>query len=151
MNYLIEYDEFINEGLIANKIELWKSKISTTFKSLKSIQKILGYIITILSIVGLVSIGLLYGLLHISIKHPKFVEECVNKSGKKAMYEKTNQDYIIESIINKFYNDEDLQKKIKEAAESKDVKKIKAINNKLKTIFTEEEQQYLNNLIKYYK
>lgn len=111
----------------------------------------MGYIITILSIVGLVSIGLLFGLYLISTMNPKFVEECVNKSGKKAMYEKTNQDYIIESIINKFYNDEDLQKKIKEAAESKDVKKIKAINNKLKTIFTEEEQQYLNNLIKYYK
>lgn len=151
MNHLIEYEKFINEGVISNKIELWKSKISTTFKSLKNIQKVLGYIITILSVIGIVSMGLLFGLFLISTMNPEFVEECVKKSGKKAMYEKTNQDYIIESIVNKFYNDEDLQKKIKEAAESKDIKKIKDINTKLKTIFTEEEQQYLNNLIKYYK
>ena len=38
---------------------------------------------------------------------------------------------------------------IKEAGENKNKKKIKAINDKLNTIFTEEEKEYLNNMVKY--
>ena len=149
MNHLIEYDEFINEGAISNKIELWKSKISTVFKSLKNIQRVLGSIIGILSIVGLATMGLLAGILYIHVKYPEFAKECVSRSNRKFLTEKSDQDHIIEQVINKFYNDEDLQKMIKEAGETKNVQKIKAINVKLNTIFTEEEKEYLNNMVKY--
>ncbi len=145
MNHIIEYDEFINEGLITNKIELWKSKINSAFKTGKATHNILLRILSIVGIVGLVASGLLWGILKICLKYPDFAERAARQAG---VHESNDTDEIAKVILNKFYSDEDLQNKIKELSESKNAKKIKEIDAKMKAMFSHQELEYLQIIAK---
>lgn len=145
MNHIIEYDEFINEGLITNKIELWKSKINSAFKTGKATHNILLRILSIVGIVGLVTGGLLWGILKICLKYPDFAERAAKQAG---IHESSDTDEIAKVILNKFYGDTDLQNKIKEASESKNAQKIKEITTKMKAMFNDQELEYLQIITK---
>ena len=75
MRYILEYDEFLNEGWLSNKIELYKNKINTTYKNLKGVQSVMYKVSSILFKVGLAASIILWGIYKIHTKYPEFVKK----------------------------------------------------------------------------
>ena len=151
MKYILEYDEFLYEGLLANKIEKYKTWFYSTYKNAIVVRQIIANILTILSLVGLAVSGILVGILYIHKKYPNFVNVCADRANPLGrpigvvthlLPEAINEDSMVKNILDKFYTNKKLMHDIDTINVNRQGK-INAIGAQLQSIFTEEEKNFL--------